>query len=261
MDLLPEYIILVFLFVFGAVWGSFLNVCIYRIPEGLSVANPPSHCFNCETEIKPYDNIPILSYIILGGKCRNCKVSFSPRYALVEFFTGLITVALFYRFGLTLDLAIIIVFVYALIVITFIDMDHKIIPNSISLPGIPLGLAAAYFAGYVGFKDALLGMVVGLGVLLFVALFYFLLYKKEGMGGGDIKLMAMIGAWLGVDAVAFTIFTASVVGSIIGLFIMLRFGKDTKYAIPFGPFLALGAVTYIFFGREILGWYFHLVLH
>lgn len=258
--MLPEYIVSAFLFVFGAVWGSFLNVCIYRIPEGLSIVNPPSHCFNCDEKIKPYDNIPILSYLILGGKCRNCKVSYSPRYALVELFTALITVALFYRFGLTIDLAMLIIFVYALIVITFIDIDHKIIPNAISLPGIPLGLAAAYFAGYVTFKNALLGMTVGLVFLLFIALFYFVVYKREGMGGGDIKLIAMIGAWLGVEAVGLTIFSASVVGSVVGLFIMIRFGKDPKYAIPFGPFLALGAVTHIFFGKEILEWYFDLVL-
>ncbi|MEK7773890.1 MAG: prepilin peptidase, partial [Deltaproteobacteria bacterium] len=182
-------------FVFGVAVGSFLNVCIYRIPSGISIVSPPSRCPACLKHIAFYDNIPIISYIVLMGRCRRCKSPVSARYPAVEAVTGLFAAALFLRFALTTEFFIYFAFVSAMIVITFIDVDHQIIPDVISLPGIPLGLVASFFLPSVGVADSLIGTVSGGGLLFGIAAAYYYLTGKEGMGGGDIKLLAMIGAF------------------------------------------------------------------
>ncbi len=242
-------------FIFGAIVGSFLNVCIYRLPRRESLVLPSSHCPKCETSIHPYDNIPIFSYLILGGRCRSCKTRISPQYPAVELISALLTLFLFMNFGLSLTFLFLFVFSSALVVITFIDLEHRIIPDVISLPGIIVGFISSFFLPWLGWKSSLIGIIAGGGSLLAVAFVYQLITKKEGMGGGDIKLLAMMGAFLGWMAVPFIIFASSLVGSVVGIALMLVQKKDSKLAIPFGPFLAFGAILYVFYGKQIIHWY------
>ena len=245
------------LFIFGSCIGSFLNVCIYRLPNSKSIVYPPSACPGCDTPIRFYDNIPILSFLLLRGKCRSCQAVISLRYPLVEFMVGLFAVCTYLKFGLTLEALITYLFIASLIVITFIDIDHRIIPDAISLPGIPIGFAASFFLPAITTMESLTGILVGGGSLLLVAWIYSLITKKEGMGGGDIKLLAMIGAFVGWQGVLLTIFLSSAIGTLCGLVVMIRSGKNMKLAIPFGPFLAIGTIIHIFFGKELIFWYFH----
>ena len=247
---------LAFVFTFGAIIGSFLNVCIARLPDGRSVVRPPSHCPKCQSFLAWYENIPILSYLFLAGRCRTCRVRISAIYPAVEVLTGALAVALFMRLGPTLAFAGYFAFAAALVVITFIDLDHQIIPDVISLPGIVIGLAFSLVSPLVTPIDALIGALAGGGTLLAVAWLYHTFRGVEGMGGGDIKLLAMIGAFLGWKSIFVTLFVGSVIGSIIGVIVMLYEGADTKLAIPFGPFLAGGALVYLFWGDRILAFYF-----
>lgn len=249
-------------FVIGAVVGSFLNVCICRMPEDKSVVSPPSACPRCGSGIRWHDNIPIISFLVLRARCRFCGEPISWRYPLVEALNGILTLLLFIRFGTSLTFLAMFVLCSALVAITFIDLDHQIIPDSISLPGIPLGFAASFVIGdlyhvgaVLGWLNSLLGILLGGGSLLLVALLYEKITGNEGMGGGDIKLLAMMGAFLGWRSVPFIIFAGSLVGSVVGISIMLIRKKDSKLAIPFGPYLALGALLYIFYGRQIITWY------
>ncbi len=248
----------IFAFIFGAVVGSFLNVCIFRMPKHESVVFPPSHCLNCEYKIRWYDNIPIVSYLLLGGKCRSCKTRISPQYPLVELLNGLLTLFLLLKFGPSATFLVLFIFCAALVVITFIDLEHQIIPDVISLPGIGAGFLSSFFLPWLGWLNSLIGILVGGGSLLLIAYGYQFFTKKEGMGGGDIKLLAMMGAFLGWKAVPFIIFASSLVGSVIGITLMVVQKKDAKLAIPFGPFLAFGAVLYIFYGKTLIFWYLNL---
>ncbi len=248
----------IFAFIFGAVVGSFLNVCICRMPKDESVVSPPSHCPVCNYQIRWYDNIPIVSYLFLRGKCRGCHTGISIQYPLVELINGLLTLALFLRFGPTLAFAVLFLFCSALVVITFIDLEHQIIPDEISLSGIVIGFICSFFITGHGWINSLLGILLGGGFLWLVAYGYQLATGRDGMGGGDIKLLAMMGAFLGWKAVLFIIFASSLLGSVIGVSIMLLQKKDSKFAIPFGPYLALGAVLYIFYGRQVILWYLRL---
>jgi len=245
-------------FMFGMCIGSFLNVCIYRLPSSMSIINPSrSFCPQCNSAIQFYDNIPVFSYLWLKGRCRNCKASISLRYPLVELMAGILAIAILFMFGLTLEGVVYFVFISSLLVITFIDIDHKIIPDIITLPGIPIGLAASIVLPDMTFKSSLLGLLVGGGSLLLVAWTYSLITQKEGMGGGDIKLLGMIGTFIGWKGVIFTIFAASLTGTFVGIIVMLLKGKNLKFAIPFGPFLSIGAMSYIFFGDKVFFWYLH----
>ena len=255
---MPPLPLLTITFIMGACIGSFLNVCICRIPESQSIVTPPSACPKCNTPIKFYDNIPIISYLFLRGKCRSCAEPISARYPFIEFLTGMLAIAAVIRFGISIDFLVYFVFICALVVITFIDLDHQIIPDVISLPGIPIGLVAAFFLTSVSLTDTLIGVLIGGGSLFLVAWGYYFITGKEGMGGGDIKLLAMIGAFTGWQGVLFTIFIASATGSLIGGALMLFAQKNLKFAVPFGPFLSLGAITYIFFGPELIYWYYHV---
>jgi leader peptidase (prepilin peptidase)/N-methyltransferase len=247
--------ILFFVFVLGAVIGSFLNVCIVRLPRGESLIRPPSHCPNCNEPIRFYDNIPIISYIILRGKCRYCKNRISLQYPVVEVLTGLLAIALFMKYGPSVQFLLLFLFSSALLIITFIDLTHQIIPDAISIPGIPCGIGASLLMPMVSWQESLLGILAGGGLLLFIAVGYKWITGREGMGGGDIKLLAMMGAWLGWKAIPFIILASSLIGIVVGGGAGLLLKKSLRAKIPFGPFLAIASLIYIFFGPEILRWY------
>ena len=257
---MSEFIlVMLFIFAFGAVVGSFLNVCIYRIPAEKSIVSPPSSCPACGHQIRWFENIPILSYLLLRGRCSACRLNISPRYPAVEALTGILFALTFYYFGFSSTTIVYMVFVAALVVIIFIDLDHQIIPDVISLPGILIGFAGSFFIPWLTWYDSILGILLGGGSLLAVAWIYEKLTGREGMGGGDIKLLAMFGAFLGWQAVFPIIFLASLAGTLVGVPLMLAQKGDTRLAIPFGPFLALAAVVYLFWGKMLIGWYLGLL--
>ncbi len=246
-------------FVIGACIGSFLNVCIYRIPVGLSIVSPGSSCPQCKTMIPFYDNIPILSYLVLMGRCRNCRTFISFRYPFVEILTGFFAFSCALVFGPTLYSLTVFVFIATLIVVTFIDIDHRIIPDSISLSGIPIFFLAGLANPSLHWQDSALGILAGGGTLYAVAWGYQIVTGRDGMGGGDIKLLAMIGAMVGWRGVIFTVFASSVIGTLIGMLTMIKSGKGMRLAIPFGPFLSTGAVIYLFFGNQLIYWYINML--
>jgi leader peptidase (prepilin peptidase)/N-methyltransferase len=251
--------IYIVIFILGSLIGSFLNVCIYRVPRNLSIITPSSRCPSCNIPIRPYDNIPIFSYIILGGRCRACKANIALRYPFVEFLNALLYVFVLWRFGLGWQTPVYLILCSALIVITFIDLDFQIIPDRITLPGIPIGLLAGSFLlpdpflrdSLLGFRDSVIGFLAGGGLFYAIAAI-----SRGGMGGGDIKMMAMVGALMGWKSVLLTTFLGSFSGAVFGISLMILKGKGRKTKIPFGPFLALGALITLFFGQEILAWYF-----
>ncbi len=249
------YVVSLISFFIGVVVGSFLNVCIYRIPAGKSVVSPRSCCPFCSNSLRWYHNIPVVSWVMLAGRCAYCRESISIRYPLIESLNALLYVGIFFFYGLSPALAVYWLFVSILVVIAFIDLDHQIIPDVISLPGIFCGFLGSFFISWVGWVDSLLGILLGGGVLLAIAWGYQFLAKREGMGGGDIKLLAMIGAFLGWKAVFPVIFIASLIGSLVGLPLMLIRKTGGQLAIPFGPFLALAATIYLLWGPLIIGWY------
>jgi leader peptidase (prepilin peptidase)/N-methyltransferase len=217
-------------------------------------------CPNCRTFIPFYDNIPVFSYLWLKGRCRQCKVKIPLRYPMVELLGGLTALGSYLKFGLTWEALIYYAFIAVLLVVTFIDLDHRIIPDIITLPGIPLFFAASFALPGITYKAALIGILAGGGSLFLVAWTYSLITKKEGMGGGDIKLLAMMGAIIGWKGVLFTIFVGSLAGTLAGLAVMLQSRKGgMKLAVPFGPFLSIGGITYIFFGMPLIAWYFKLL--
>ena len=250
-----EFYFLGSVFVLGAIIGSFLNVCIYRIPAGKSIVSPPSSCPYCGHRIRWFQNVPILSYLLLGGKCASCHARISLRYPFIEALTGILFVLTLYYFGFSAATLIYWLFLSALVSITFIDLDHQIIPDVISLPGILVGFICSFFLPWLTWLDSLLGILIGGGILLAIAWFYEKLAKREGMGGGDIKLLGMLGAFLGWKAVLPIIFLASLSGTLVGVPLMLFQKGDTKLAIPFGPFLAFAATVYLFWGQNIISWY------
>jgi leader peptidase (prepilin peptidase)/N-methyltransferase len=251
-----EWLTLFFGFCFGTIVGSFLNVCIHRLPQGKSIIVPSSHCPLCKTPIPFYDNIPLVSFILLRGKCRACHAPISLRYPLIEFLMGLFSIILLLRYGITPLYLVYLAFFASLTLVSFIDLSHRIIPDVISLPGILVGLIISLLHPQMPIKASLIGVLVGGGSLYAVASLYHLVTKREGMGGGDIKLLAMIGAFIGWKGVLFTILCSSFIGSIVGVVLMLISARaDSKYAVPFGPFLSLGAIVYVLVGEALINWY------
>ena len=249
-----------FAFIMGLLWGSFANVVIYRLPQGESVVTPRSRCPQCKTLIAWYDNVPVFSWLLLRGKCRKCKTSIHWRYPLVELLTGLVFAAIVYRYGftwLTLEYTI---FCWSLIVVSFIDFDHMILPDVFTLSGIAIGLAGAALNPEREFMPALWGVLLGGGFLWLIAYAYLLVRKEEGMGGGDIKLLAWIGAVLGWTSVPFVVLASSLLGSFVGILLAMRKGAGLKSVIPFGPYLALAAIIYLLGGEQIGLWYIGLFL-
>jgi leader peptidase (prepilin peptidase)/N-methyltransferase len=248
---------LVFAIALGLCLGSFLNVCIYRIPIKKSIVFPPSSCPVCDEKIRFYDNIPLLSYILLRGKCRKCESAIPLHYPAVEALAGLLSVALFMRFGVSPPYFLYLLFTAALVTISFIDLHHKIIPDVISLPGIVVGLGISLFEFTpVSWAESLIGIVGGGGFLYLVAVLFEWLTGREGMGGGDVKLLAMIGAWMGWKALPFIILISSITGTVIGGAALVVARKGVRTRIPFGPFLGLGALIYFFFGSELVSWFY-----
>jgi leader peptidase (prepilin peptidase)/N-methyltransferase len=246
-----RFIMLGLALVLGAIVGSFLNVVIARLPANESIIFPASKCPRCQTEIRWYDNIPLVSFILLRAQCRQCQAAISWQYPVVELAMALLSAALFNKFGLSAAFAIYFVFCAALLAVIFIDLQHQIIPDSISLPGIVVGFIAAFFNPLVTWQQAGLGALLGGGALYAVAAGYFLITKRDGMGGGDIKLLAMIGAFLGWQSLPFVIFSSSLLGSIAGIGAMLKQKMGGKTVLPFGPFLSLAALIFLFFQIKI----------
>lgn len=246
-------------FVIGAMTGSFLNVCIYRLPLGRSVIRPRSSCPACGALIRAYDNVPLLSFVLLRGRCRDCRAPVSWRYPAIELLTAVLAVAILRSEGLSLHAAAGFCFVSALLTVSVIDLDHQIIPDRISLPGIVLGFACALLLGRPPWTESLIGLLVGGGSLWAVAEGYYRITGREGMGGGDVKLLAMIGAFLGWRALPVTLMLASFGGSLVGLALIVTGRRGARVPIPFGPFLAAGAVCALFFGDSLLAWYLGLM--
>lgn len=269
-----------FAFLFGLAIGSFLNVCIVRVPERKSIVLPASACPKCGAPIRPYDNIPIASYLLLGGKCRNCKERISPMYPLVELLTGVLFLACYLAFGLTPEAVKWAAFSAIMIVLVFTDLRKRILPDVVNYTGLGIGLAISFFtqptdgtakwianrifafpppAPALSFVDALLGAAVGGALLWLVAEAYFRLRHREGMGLGDVKMMLMAGAFLGAKRTLLTIFAGSVLGSVLGLVFILTRRKQSDYELPFGSFLGMAALLVVFFGTPVVNWYLSLL--
>ena len=276
MVVLWETIIAGFIFLMGASIGSFLNVVIYRLPANESIVHPRSRCPKCGHQITWYENIPILSYILLGAKCKECKSPISIQYPMIELLTATLALAIYFKFGLSWSLPVYFVFAAALIAVTFIDIPYQIIPNEISLPGIALGFGASFLTHQVTWVDSLVGAAVGFSLIALIAVGYYILTKREGMGMGDAKLLAMIAAFLGWQSIPFILMAASLQGLVIAL-VAITFGWMRKEAplpdpedwengerpeaeevelrlaaVPFGPFLSLAALEFLFFGQIYL---------
>ncbi len=249
----------VFAFLFGTAMGSFLNVCIYRLPKEESIVTPRSRCPVCLTPIRAVDNIPLVSFALLRGRCRACGHSISWRYPLVEGLTGILFALTVARYGVTLQTAFLLAFLCGLVVVSFIDLDHQIIPNAITLPGIPLGLLAGLLLGEPPLLDRAIGTLIGAGFLYLVLFYGGALYGQEAMGEGDLNLIALVGAFLGWKAVALTILLGCLFGSAVGLGLMAVRRLGRRQHIPFGPFLSLGAVVALFWGERLIAWYLRLL--
>jgi leader peptidase (prepilin peptidase)/N-methyltransferase len=278
MDNLPPVVFGIAFFIFGLIIGSFLNVVIYRLPLRESVVFPGSHCPACNASIKAYDNIPVFSYLALGGKCRSCRVRISPIYPAVELLVGLLYISLYLKDGLSLILLADIVFVSLIVPLVFIDLHHKILPNAVTYPGFPLMVllrlltpdseivrSKLWAAGLVGSPDwavaltgSALGAAVGGGSLWLIREAYFRLRNVEGMGLGDVKMMLMVGAYLGWPLTLLTIFIASLLGSVIGIMVIWLKGGTMKMEIPFGVFLGPSSIIALFFGQRLIEWYLSL---
>lgn len=266
----------IIIFVFGLIIGSFLNVCILRIPAAESIVLPPSHCPKCGTAIKPYDNIPVVSWLVLAGRCRKCKTRISPMYPIVELATGLLFLACYLAFGLTAEALKWAVFAALLIVLTITDLRERILPDNVNFLGLGLGLLLSLFTrptdgtalwlanrifAYpppepaLSFADALIGAAAASGLLWLVAEGYFRARGREGMGLGDVKMMAMAGAFLGLQRGLLTILLGSLLGSVIGVLVIAIGRKGRDFELPFGTFLGAGAILVVFFGSAAIGWY------
>jgi leader peptidase (prepilin peptidase) / N-methyltransferase len=273
--------IFVVVLLFGLIVGSFLNVCIARLPREQSIISPPSHCPRCQTPIRWYDNVPLISFLALRGKCRKCGLPISWRYPLVELLNGLLYLWAFAEFGLAGEAAMAMALCSALLVITFIDLDHQIIPDVITLPGMVIGLLAAPLfmspleppmvfglgrflpsagAYITGFVNSLVGLVLGAAPLFVIGWFWEKFRKVEAMGGGDVKYMGMVGSFLGWKGALLTIMLGALTGSLVGVTLIALKKHQADKVIPFGPYLAFGTLCTLFYGADIIDWYFGFLI-
>ena len=257
-----EIFISIYIFIIGIIFGSFFNVCIYRIPEKQSISNPPSHCPNCNTRLKPRDLVPIFSYLLSGRKCRYCKEKISSRYAIVELLTGILFLIVFNKFYLDISTVYYLVLTSILIIITFIDIDHYIIPDGLLIIGSIFAIVFNLIFKTITIKESLLGAIIcGGGVLAIVYLIEFIV-KKEVMGGGDIKLFAMIGLFLGIKNSLLSALISVYVGAIFGI-IMIIYSKIKKSEfnsmIPYGPFISIATLIVMLYGDNIINWYMKFI--
>jgi len=243
---------------FGMAWGSFLNVVIYRIPRKMSLVSPPSSCPQCGKRIKFYHNIPVISYLLLWGKCRFCRAKIPFSYLLVEILTPVSFVLLYSRYGLQVHFFVSCLFATALILLGFIDFYHQILPDVLTFPGIALALGYSIFRSDLTFLQSLIGASAGAGILLFIYGAYYLVRKKEGLGMGDVTMMLMVGAFLGWRQAFFTLIIASFGGALVGIFIIVFKKKDLQFALPFGTFIAPAAFAALIWGEQIIRWYLGL---
>lgn len=255
-----QYFFSVLIFIIGACIGSFANVVIYRMPRSESVITPGSHCFSCKKNIKWFHNIPIFSWIFLKGKCAYCGSPYSIRYLLVELIMGILYILCFYFSSSLFNLIEYLIFVFGLVVCSFIDLDHMILPDEFTLSGIVIGFIGSFFNPERDWLSSLMGIILGGGFLWATAYIYFVFTKQDGMGGGDIKLLAWIGAVLGWKAVPFVILTSAISGSLVGLIVSRKSIEGLKTAIPYGPYLAIGALFYMFGGESLASWYLEIFL-
>ena len=240
--------------VFGLCVGSFLNVCIYRLPLNLSIVHPPSRCSSCGRTLSWFDNVPVVSWVVLRGRCRTCHEPVSWMYPIVEVITALTFVSGYLLYGLTPLAAVRVLFACALIVLFVTDLQHKILPNIITVPGIVVGFVCSLFLE-PGWRDSLIGIIAGGGTLFAIAETYYRVRGQEGLGMGDVKLLGMIGAFLGWKLVLLTLVLASFAGSLAGGALLISGRGDMKYALPFGTFLAVGALVAAIWGNPVVDWY------
>jgi leader peptidase (prepilin peptidase)/N-methyltransferase len=250
----PDVVEAVIVGVFGLLIGSFLNVVIHRIPRKQSLVSPSSRCPSCGYALRWYDNVPVVSFLLLGGRCRQCRTPISIRYPIVELLTAAVFVAHYVFLGWTPLLAVRLFFGASLVALFAIDLEHHLLPDVITLPGIVLGVVASVFLP-PGLVESLLGLLIGGGILWLIGEAYFRYAGEEGMGGGDVKMLAMIGAVLGWKLVLVTLVLSSVAGSLLGLAVIAVKRGGMKYALPFGTFLALGALAASLVGDRIVTWY------
>jgi len=264
-------LLLIFSLVLGSVVGSFLNVCVYRLPRNESVVRPRSRCPKCGNSIAWYDNIPVISWLVLGARCRYCREVISWQYPVVEAITGFLFAVVFWRFGITVATPVYMLLAAGLVLVTFVDLTDWTIPNEVTFPGIPLGITCSLVAMFYkesGFivddvLTSLAGVVLGGGVLYLLDKIALLVFKKRGMGFGDVKLLAMLGAFTGWQGVLVILMLSSVIGSIVGIALMVlesRKGvKKEAHYLPFGPYLATAGVVYLFFGQAMISAYTHFL--
>ena len=246
-------------FFFGACVGSFLNVCIYRLPREESVVKPRSHCPHCGALIAGYDNVPLVSWLVLRARCRHCRGAISPRYFLVELLTAALFLLVWLKYGLDGRTPVYWLMIAGLVLGTFIDLEHMIIPDRVTLGGCVAGLVLCplvprlqgQLTAWAGFTSALLGLAVGAGLLWLVSVAGRLVFRKDAMGLGDVKLLGGLGALLGWRAVLFIVMVSSLVGAFVGIFLILKRGREWQSRIPYGPYLALAAVLWVLGGREV----------
>ncbi len=243
------------LFIIGLTIGSFLNVIIYRLPENKSIMLPASHCPECGTRLKPFDLVPVLSFLIYRGKCRYCSSKISWQYPVVELLTGLLFLLIYLKFGLSIKTAIYLILISLLIVCSIIDLKYKIIPNKITYSGIILGLILSLFFDHLTFISSLIGGLIPAGLLFLIALVY-----KKGMGIGDVKLVAMIGVFTGYKIVLAGIFIGSIVGLLFVLPLLIAGKMSRKSRIPFGPFISIGSLIMLYIGNTLIDCYFNLFI-
>ena len=241
----------------GLIIGSFLNVCIYRLPRGLSPVRPRSGCTKCGHLLAWYENVPIVSYLVLRGRCRKCGASISPMYPIIEAITGAMFLAGYLLYGPGLLLVVRLLFGCAMIVLFVVDLQHHILPNVITLPGIVIGFLCSTLVG-PGWQASLIGIVAGGGTLWAIAEIYYRIRHEEGLGMGDVKMLGMVGAFLGWKLVLLTLVIASFSGTLVGVGVLVLKRESMKYALPFGTFLAVGALIAAVAGDPILHWYFAL---
>jgi leader peptidase (prepilin peptidase)/N-methyltransferase len=258
--LFEESFVIGWLFVVGTIFGSFANVVIFRLPRGESVVKPGSFCRSCKTPIRWYNNVPVISWILLQGRCAHCGAKYSIRYPIVELLMGLLFAAAGFTFGLQWMLFEALIFIFCVVCASVIDIDYMILPDKFTLSGIAIALLGAALNPARPFLDALYGAVFGFAVLWAVAYLYFVFRNREGMGGGDVKLLAWIGALLGWKAIPVVILVSSVLGSFAGILVAFRTKGGMTQAIPFGPYLAAAALLYLLLdGERLSQWY--LALH
>ncbi len=254
-----EYFVEIAVTVLGLCVGSFLNVCIYRFPLSQSIIFPSSFCPECKSNIKWFQNIPVISYIFLWGRCSNCKAKISIQYPFVELLTAFLFLLNYIFFALSFKFLISIIFLSMLIIVVFVDFKHLIIPDEVTIGGVVVGFLLSFLNSDVTWVESIGGIILGGGILLLIIKLFYLLTKKEGMGGGDVKLLAMIGAFLGYKSIFFVVFVSSLLGVLIGVPLLFFKKGESGGVIPFGPFLSFAAIIYFYSGEKIINWYLNFL--